>query len=49
MHNKRSLKILKDEFLQYLPDEIAEHQLIKNLNMHKYLDIHLNRNPFFNA
>ena len=46
-HNKRSLKILRDEFFGYLRDDDAERDILKKLNAHKYLDINLTGQPSY--
>lgn len=44
-YNNRSLKILKDEFLGYLPDKKTQNKVLETLAMNNYLDINLNFKP----
>ena len=44
-HNKRLLKILRDEFLGYIIDNSSEIRLLGELNTNIYIDIELNKKP----
>ena len=45
MHNKLSLKTLKDEFFGHINDESTENDIINKSNGHRYIDIKLKKNP----
>lgn len=45
MHNKRSLKISREEFFQYIEDD-AKRMLLDKLNKNKYIDMKVNEGVY---